>query len=634
MLTVELKISNLVGHYWSDSMITLGYIQNDTKRFRIFVSNRVQRIRSSTKKEQWCYVDTKENPADHASRGLTVEDVDAVNQWFQGPDFLWREENQWKKQTVLDPLPNDDPEIRKPISVQASIVKGSSYVITKLEERLSSWKRVIRVIATMLKFYKRCKQKQKINLSFSVEDTKEAEQIIIKLIQEKYMSKEIENISQPANTAKLVKKKLGNIWKLDPFMDSIGILRVGGRLSKAKTLLDNEKHPVILPNKSVMSRRIVEHYHKQVRHLGRTSTLNEIRYNGYWLIGANTTVRSVIHHCISCKLLRGRLGGQKMADLPSERFTTEGPFTFTGLDMFGPFYIKDGRKESKRFVALFTCLSSRAIHLESTIKIDTDSFIQALRRFIARRGTVREILSDNGTNFVGAANEWKKAFKEMDQSKIGDFLLSHSCDWIIWRRNPPLASHMGGVWERQIRSVRNVLSALFMEHSKSLNDESFRTLLTEAECIVNSVPLTIDSLSDPDCLPLCPINLLTLKTKVVLPPPGTFQKHDLYCRKRWRQVQHLANEFWTRWRKEYVSNLQSRQKWINKEPNFQVNDIVLVKDENLPRNQWPLARVQKVFPDESDGLVRKVQLYVPTSKSNLVRPIHKLLLLVDGSPMN
>ena len=141
MLTEELKIPNLLDHYWSDSMITLGYIQNDIKRFRVFVSNRVQKIRSSTKKEQWCYVDTKENPADHASRGLSVEDVDAVSQWFQGPDFLWRAESQWKNQTPLDPIPNDDPEIRKPISVQASMVTESSYVITKLEERLSSWKR-------------------------------------------------------------------------------------------------------------------------------------------------------------------------------------------------------------------------------------------------------------------------------------------------------------------------------------------------------------------------------------------------------------------------------------------------------------------------------------------------------------
>ena len=175
-----------------------------------------------------------------------------------------------------------------------------------------------------------------------------------------------------------------------------------------------------------------------------------------------------------------------MANLPKERFATEGPFSYTGLDMFGPFYVKEGRKQHKRFVALFTCMSSRAIHLESTISMETDSFIQALRRFIARRGAVREIVSDNGKNFVGAENEWRREFNSMDHGKISDFLLSESCDWIEWKKNPPSASHMGGIWERQIRSVRSVLSAILRDHSSILNDESFRTLLAEAGCIVNS----------------------------------------------------------------------------------------------------------------------------------------------------
>ena len=298
--------------------------------------------------------------------------------------------------------------------------------------------------------------------------------------------------------------------------------------------------------------------------------------------------------------------------------------------MFGPFYVKDGRKQLKRFIALFTCLSSRAIHLESCVYMETDSFIQALRRFIARRGSVREILSDNGTNFVGAENEWKKAYNAMNHKKISEFLLAESCDWIQWKKQPPSASHMGGVWERQIRSVRGVLTALLKEHSSSLSDESFRTLLVEAECIVNSRPLTVENLSDPASLPITPNNLLTMKTKVVLPPPGEFQRADLYCRKRWRQVQHLANEFWVRWRKEFLSNLQARQKWFHKKRNFEVNDVVLVKDVELPRNQWPLARVTKTFTDEEDGLVRKVQLQISTSKSELQRPIQKLVLLVEA----
>ena len=326
------------------------------------------------------------------------------------------------------------------------------------------------------------------------------------------------------------------------------MLRVGGRLKKS-AFPDSLKNPVIIPSKSKIARRITEYFHEEVKHSGRTTTLNEIRQNGYWLVNSNSIVRSIIHHCVPCRSMRGKLGKQKMADLPSERLETEGPFTYSGLDMFGPFYVKEGRKELKRYVALFTCFSSRAIHLESTNNLETDSFIQALRRFIARRGKVRQITCDHGKNFLGAKNELSRCFKEIDHNKISDFLLAQSCDWIDWKSHSPKASHMGGVWERQIRSVRNVLSALLQSHSSSLNDESFRTFLTEAECVVNSRPLTTENLQDPTSLPLCPNSILTMKNKVVLPPPGVFQKEDMYCRKRWRQVQYLANEFWSRWKK-------------------------------------------------------------------------------------
>jgi hypothetical protein len=591
----------------------------------------VQKIRSYTSKDQWRYVESKTNPADHASRGLQPEDCDNIRQWFRGLEFLWKSDEEWQGLSCHVHLPADDPEIRKPIAVQVSKVTESFYVIDKLEERISRWERIIRVVATMIHFSKLCKmnKKQRESISpLSVEDLREAEQRIIHLMQQKYMPNEIK-FYRNAKFGKKPERKGNHLWKLDPFLSEDGVLRVGGRLKKS-LLSDTEKHPVILPKKGVISQRIVEFYHKRVKHLGRTTTLNEIRQNGYWLISANTVVRSIIHHCFFCRSIRGRLGEQKMADLPIERFSTEGPFTYTGLDMFGPFYIKDGRKENKRFVALFTCMSSRAIHLESTFRIDTDSFIQALRRFIARRGAVREIISDNGKNFVGTENEFKKAFKEMDHTKICSFLVSESCDWIVWKKNPPTASHMGGVWERQIRSVRSVLTSLLIEHSQRLNDESFRTILTEAECIVNSSPLSVDSLSDPESLPISPMNILTLKTKVVLPPPGVFQKDDVYCRKRWRHVQHLANEFWTKWRKEFLSNLQTRQKWVEAKRNFCINDVVLIKDGDLPRNQWPLARIINTFPDTNDGLVRQVQLHVPTSKSKLLRPIHKLILLVEG----
>ena len=185
-----------------------------------------------------------------------------------------------------------------------------------------------------------------------------------------------------------------------------------------------------------------------------------------------------------------------MADLPDDRTLDGPPFTNCGVDVFGPFLIKEGRKELKRYGALFTCLASRAVHIECTCSIGTDSFIQALRWFIAKRGNIRVLRSDNGSNFVGAQKELGNALKEMNHQKIQYFLQNIGADYIIWNRNPPAFSHMGGVWERQIRSAQTILLFLLNTHGRSLNNESLRTLLAETEAILNSRPLTVDTLSD------------------------------------------------------------------------------------------------------------------------------------------
>ena len=149
---------------------------------------------------------------------------------------------------------------------------------------------------------------------------------------------------------------------------------------------------------------------------------------------------------------------------------------------------------------------------------------------------------------------------------------------------------MGGIWERQIRTTRSVLSSLLQEHSSQLDDEALRTLMTEAESIVNSRPLTVEALSDPlSPEPLTPNHLLTLKTQVVLPLPGKFDPPDVYSRKRWRRVQYLANQFWLRWQKEYCALQQNRQKWTGQKKNMQEGDIVLATDSEKPRNQWPIG---------------------------------------------
>ena len=279
------------------------------------------------------------------------------------------------------------------------------------------------------------------------------------------------------------------------------------------------------------------------------------------------------------------------------------------------------------------------MHIELTNFLDADSFILALRRFMARRGTVCSIWSDNGTNFVGPKNKLQRAFKEMKHDKIKSFLQVNGADWILWHNNPPGVSHMGGVWERQIRSAKIILEGLLKTHSHSLNDESLRTLMAEVELIINSRPLTVETISDSKSeIPLSPSNLLTMKTSVVMPPPGEFSKPDAYSKTRWQRVQHIAGEFWSRWRRECLQSLQVTQiraKWIR---NVAVGDIVLLRDDCHP-NQWQMTGIVGIDADAKND-VRSVTLRVADKKGGpsqiLKRPITKLVLLVknefDSSP--
>ncbi|KAK3750705.1 hypothetical protein QZH41_005748 [Actinostola sp. cb2023] len=271
------------------------------------------------------------------------------------------------------------------------------------------------------------------------------------------------------------------------------------------------KHPVILPRKGHVTELLITFHHERIKHQGRGITLNELRSSGYWIIGGSSAVGRYITNCVTCSKLRSKTEDQKMADLPNDRLQPAPPFTFCAVDYFGPWYIKEGRKELKRYGVLFTCMACRAIHLETANSLDTSSFINALRRFISRRGPIRQLRSDRGTNFVGAKKELQEAVAQLDQTKIQEFLLKRNCDWFKFEMNVTSSSHMGGSWERQIRTVRSVLSALLEENGRQLDDESLRTLMCETESVVNSRPLSVENLNSPNGPePLTPNHLLTI----------------------------------------------------------------------------------------------------------------------------
>jgi len=247
--------------------------------------------------------------------------------------------------------------------------------------------------------------------------------------------------------------------------------------------------------------------------------------------------------------------------------------------------------------------------------LDTDSFIHALERFIARRGELKEIWSDNGTNFVGAPQELKRAIQEWNQDQIHAHLLKKEIDW---KFNPPAASHMGGVWEPQIRTIRRVLSSMIIQ--QALDDEAIITLMTVVEGIINNRPITKLSEDPRDARPLTPNHMLMLRSGPLL-PPGQFVEKDQY-RRRWKQVQYLADVFWRRWIKEYLPGLQECQKWMKPQRNLENGDLVLIKQDCVPRNQWPLGLVVGVHKG-TDNLVRSVD--VRTGTGTYERPVTRIV---------
>lgn len=220
------------------------------------------------------------------------------------------------------------------------------------------------------------------------------------------------------------------LHSLEASLGEDGVLRVGGRLSQS-SLPNSVKHPVIIPKDHHITRMLIAHHHERIQHQGKGLTINEIRANGYWIQGINRAVASYIRQCVTCKRHRKPVEEQRMADLPLERVEPSPPFSYCGMDCFGPFLIKQGRKECKRYGLLLTCFSSRAIHIEMLDSMSTDALINGLRCFIAVRGAVRQIRSDQGTNFIGAKNEFKEALKEVCGDRLTAFLADRQCDFVM-----------------------------------------------------------------------------------------------------------------------------------------------------------------------------------------------------------
>jgi hypothetical protein len=591
-------------YFWTDSRIVLGYISNSQKRFPVYVSNRISKIRAHSSADQWHHVGGTHNPADIISRGSSADQLDR-DMWFNGPKFVYENESEWN----LDPVvcDSDEEEVEELVSVNVVDASVLEHPVDLIARHYSSWLKMKRALAWL----RRLVSKIKVKDGLTAAELDAAEVVLIGRAQLLHYQKDIEVLRSGHNV-----RKLCDLRALSPYIDDDGLVHVGGRLAHAN--IGNE-HPIVVPFQHPISKAIVLDVHN-ASHLGKEWVLSIVRAK-YWIVKARPVIKRVIGECVMCKRMYSYPCKQMMANLPPDRVKTmEAPFTRVGIDMFGPFLVKVNRSEVKRWVCLYTCMSTRAVHLEKTVSLDTNSFINSFRRFQSRRGKPESVYSDNGTNFVGAEAEMKRAKEEISEVVIAKFAADNG---INWKFNPPTASHMGGVWERMIRTVRRVMFAVMQG---GLTDEILDTALCEVECIINGRPLTKLSDDPQDPTPLTPNHLLMLKGNCEL-PPGVFSQADVY-RRRWRHVQLIADNFWKKFVRFYLPELQKRVKWTQIHPNLKVGDLVMMMDTLQPRNYWPLALVQEVNVGRDD-LVRSVRL--KSASGTYVRPIHKVVLLEASS---
>ncbi|XP_071035186.1 uncharacterized protein [Parasteatoda tepidariorum] len=435
---------------------------------------------------------------------------------------------------------------------------------------------------------------------------------IIKQIQQVHFKPKI--LSIEANGT--VPKNSRNL-SLSPFLDSDKILRLGGRL-KHSELSINTKHPMLLPKSHHVTKLLIEYYHKLSLHAGTSVVLSLMRQK-FWFISGRDTVRKTLRNCLTCLKINATPSSQLMGDLPRERVTLSRTFQLCGIDFAGPVITKPNLPRSKitmkSYIALFICLTTKAVHLELVSILSTEAFLTLFRRFIAGRGLPSVVFSDNATYFKGAQAFLKSLYSIVRSNSIQDFAIENQ---IHWHNIPPLSPHFGGLWEANIKSTKRHLIKVC--GSATLNFEELTTLLTQIQSCLNSRPLCPLSSEPQDFEAPTPGHFIIGAPLLAISERETTPAMSL--KSRWMLVQRLKDQFWSQWSNEYLHTLQTRSKWTGTSTNVAVGDLVLLKTDWISTPlKWTSARILRTFPG-SDGLVRVVE--VKTSNGQFTRSIAKI----------
>nr|XP_022908199.1 uncharacterized protein LOC111419605 [Onthophagus taurus] len=591
---------------WTDSKVVLSWISSSPSRWKIFVANRVSHIQGILPANCWKHVPSIDNPADCGSRGLFPSQLISSTLWWKGPSWLADSSNNWpaSSENISD---THEVVIEQQSKYSYILDTYPNHFIDDLLTKFSSFIKIQRIIAYVRRFINHCKKHYKYStINLSPFEIQSALTTILSHVQSQHFSTLITSIKNNQIPEKSYRK-------LAFFLDRDGIIRVGGRLKHATIPFDH-KHPVLLSKNNRVSELIVEEIHKTYLHPGQR-TLQALVMQQYWIIAARSVIHRVVSRCFRCFRCKSRSYVPWMADLPSFRLAQVKAFSTVAVDFAGPIFTTisrhRGSRSTKSYICVFVCTSTKAIHLELVSDLSTEAFIAALRRFQSRRGQCTLILSDQGTNFVGAYNRLRQ-MADTAGEKLN----------LRWQFHPPGAPHFNGLAEAGVKSVKYDLLRVIGE--QRLTFEEVYTLLTQIEAVLNSRPLSPLTEDPNDLQALTPAHFLCLEPITFSVLDSDLTQIPINRLDRWKLLQRMMQDFWKRWHQEYLSTLQQRQKWNIPTSNPSVGDLVIIRNEQRPPLQWEIGRIELIHPGV-DGVIRVVT--IKTINGRLTRPVTKLCLL-------
>ena len=508
--------------FWTDSSCVRNWIRASAASYMPFVNHRIGGRKTITEATEWRFVPGKENPSDLATRSDLDDKYEIPEEWTSGPRFLERPEEEWPEDLPWAVV-KEDMRTKKLAVLTARKTEDA----IDLEQELGkiSWE--------------------------EAKNPKERTKDLIRRCQEEEFSKEIRQIKNGENIDASSK-----LLSLTPVIDKDGILRVGGRIGKVELPYES-RHPVILPAKHLLTRKVVGQFHEGLHHGGTDFVLAHVRQY-FWPIHGREAIKRASNACPTCIKERVKPGQQLMGDLPPQRLDMLTlPFSRTSVDYFGPLTVGLNRNRTdKRYGALFTCLVTRAVYLDLAKSLATEDFLLILRRFVGLYGRPRSIHSDNGTNFVGAERELREEIQGLQGRETEKWLEKEE---IKWHFQPPRAPHFGGSHESLVKSTKRILyRALNTEKlvHKFPSPETLQTLLFEVAGMLNTRPLGYVRSDPKDFRPLRPHDFLN-RPPVASSAPVDYQ--DTLPSERYRYVQKMAKIFWDMWQKMYIQSLKERK---------------------------------------------------------------------------